>query len=100
MRQPGPAQIFMRQVKDSLVICIAMNRCHKAFTIPNSSLRTFAMGAKQFVVQDPISITLFFEGSYLSAFTQRTNPAKSLHGADTITFLAPAVICFEASLHW
>ena len=34
----------------------------KPYSTPNSSTRIFAMGARQFVVQDPIEMMLCFEG--------------------------------------
>ncbi len=42
------------------------------FLIPKCSCRTFASGARQFVVHDALEMILCLEGSYMSAFTPST----------------------------
>lgn len=65
--------------------------------MPKLSWRTFATGAKQFVVQDALEIILWATGSYFSSFTPSTIVKSiSLPGALTSTFLAPAVMCLLA----
>ena len=74
----------------------------KPLTIPNFSSITLATGAKQFVVQDAIEITLCFAGSYSFSFTPKTIVISSfVAGAEIITFLAPAAmwaLAFSASV--
>ena len=66
---------------------------HNVISIPNCSSKTLATGAKQFVVQDAIEITLCFVVSYSLSFTPKTIVISSfLAGAEMITFLAPAVM--------
>ena len=63
----------------------------KPLTIPNFSSITLATGAKQFVVQDAIEITLCLAGSYSWSLTPKTIVLSSFEaGAEMITFLAPA----------
>jgi len=58
--------------------------------MPNESLSTFASGASEFVVQEPLEKTSWLSGSSLSSFTPRTNVGTSpLDGAEMMTFLAP-----------
>ena len=58
--------------------------------MPNLSFRTFAIGARQLVVQEALE-TKFMSLVYLSRLTPQTNiGVSSLDGADMTTFLAPA----------
>src|SRR5271157_422170 len=68
-------------------------------TILKLSLRTFAIGARQFVVQEALEITLCFVGSYLSSFTPNTMVMSSLvAGAVMMTFFTgPRKCCFADS---
>ena len=67
-------------------------------TIPNSSSRTLAIGARQFVVHEALEIMLWFVGSYLSWLTPITIvTSSSVAGAEMITFFAPPAMCFFAS---
>ena len=60
--------------------------------MPQLSLRTLAMGARQLVVQEALE-TKVMSLVYLSRFTPQTNMGvSSLEGADMMTFLAPASI--------
>ena len=69
----------------------------KPFSISKLSLSTFARGARQLVVHDPLEMMLWPAGSYFSSFTPSTTvKSASLPGALMITFFAPAVRCFEA----
>src|SRR5689334_12895814 len=62
------------------------------------SCTTFAIGARQFVVQEALEITWCFDGSYLSSFTPRTMViSSSLAGAEMMTFLTGPRRCFFAS---
>ena len=66
-------------------------------TMPNASSMALAIGAKQLVVHEALEIILSVAGSYLSSFTPMTIVMSSpLAGAEMITFLAPAVMCFPA----
>jgi hypothetical protein len=57
---------------------------------------TLAKGAKQFVVQEAFDKILISSVSSLW-FTPITNiGVSSLEGAERITFLAPALMCFAA----
>lgn len=49
---------------------------------------TFAMGARQFVVQEALDTTCI-SGEYLSWLTPITNIGASCDGAEITTFLAP-----------
>ena len=61
-------------------------------TIPKLSLRTFAIGARQFVVQEAFE-TNCVPFTYVSSFTPQTNiGVSSFEGADITTYLAPALI--------
>ena len=61
--------------------------------MPKLSFSTFAMGARQFVVQDALDTNCMSE-VYLSWFTPMTNMGvSSLEGADMTTCLAPASMC-------
>ena len=61
-------------------------------TIPKLSSNTFAIGARQFVVQEPFETMLCFAGSYCSWFTPITSVMSWFFaGALMMTFLAPAV---------
>ena len=63
----------------------------------NSSLRAFAIGARQFVVHDAFEITVWAVGSYCSWFTPMTMVMSSLvAGAEMMTFLAPPSMCARA----
>jgi hypothetical protein len=58
--------------------------------MPNESLSTFAKGASEFVVHEPLEKTSWLSGSSLWSFTPRTNVGTSpLAGAEMMTFLAP-----------
>src|SRR5581483_1068605 len=57
-------------------------------TMPKVSCSTLTMGARQFVVQEALEITLCLAASYLSSFTPRTMVTSSLvAGAEMMTFL-------------
>ena len=63
-------------------------------SIPNVSWTTFAAGARQFVVQLALLITLWLAGSYLSSLTPRTIVMSSpFAGALMTTLRAPAARC-------
>src|SRR6266567_1365507 len=67
-------------------------------TILNSSLTTFAIGARQFVVQEALEMILCLAGSYLSSLTPRTMVMSSfLAGAEMMTFLTGPRRCLRAS---
>src|SRR5579871_5109661 len=67
-------------------------------TILNSSLITFATGARQFVVQDAFEMMLCFDASYLSWLTPSTTVTSSfLAGAEMMTFFTDPRRCFLAS---
>ena len=71
----------------------------RPFSIPNSSLKTFANGARQFVVHDAFEMMWWLAGSYRCSFTPITKVASSpVAGAEIRTFLAPASMCLMASL--
>src|ERR687893_1702221 len=66
----------------------------RPFSIPIASCRTFAMGARQLVVQDALEMIVCADGSYLSWFTPMTRVMSSpFAGAEMITFLAPLSAC-------
>ena len=66
--------------------------------ISNASLKTFASGARQFVVQDAFEMITSVSGLYVSSFTPMTMVASSpVAGAETRTFLAPPAMCLRAS---
>ncbi len=71
--------------------------------MPNVSLSTFAIGARQFVVQDAFEMTVCLAGSYLSSLTPSTTVKSSFFaGAEMMTFLAPFSTCtfaFSASVN-
>ena len=57
-------------------------------TMPKVSCRTLTTGARQFVVQQALEMTLCLAASYLSSFTPRTMVTSSLvAGAEMMTFL-------------
>ncbi len=59
--------------------------------MPNSSLSTLAIGARQLVVHDALEMTCGWSASYSSWLTPITIVMSSLEaGAEMITFLAPA----------
>src|SRR5690606_25554954 len=66
-----------------------------ASTIPKLSFMIFAIGARQFVVQDAfeIIVSVAFNSLWL---TPITNIGAVLEGAEITTFLAPAFKCAEA----
>ena len=66
------------------------------YSIPKLFSKTIATGAKQFVVQDPLEITLcsFFKSLLFTPCT--IVKSTSFPGADIITFYAPAFKCFPA----
>jgi len=62
--------------------------------MPNSSCTALAIGARQFVVQDALEITVCFSASYWSSLTPITIVMSSCEaGAEMITFLAPPSMC-------
>src|SRR5256885_3622607 len=67
------------------------------------SCSTFAIGARQLVVQDALEMIECRAGSYLSSLTPRTSVMSSfLAGAEMMPFLAPPARCafaFSASVH-
>ena len=66
----------------------------RPFSMPNVSLSTFAIGARQFVVQDAFEMIVCLAGSYLSSLTPMTIVMSSfLAGAEMMTFLAPSSTC-------
>src|SRR4051794_30924931 len=66
--------------------------------MPNASLRTFASGARQFVVQDAL-LMIVCEPSYRSSLTPMTIVmSSSVAGAEMMTFFAPpSSTCLRAS---
>jgi hypothetical protein len=69
----------------------------RPFSIPNASSRTFASGARQFVVQDALEM-MVCEPSYASSFTPMTTVRSgSVAGAEMTTFFAPASRCLLAA---
>ncbi len=69
----------------------------RPLTMPNSSLRALAIGARQLVVHDALEITVWAVGSYCSWFTPMTMVMSSLvAGAEMMTFLAPPSMCARA----
>src|SRR3954468_17436812 len=68
-------------------------------TILKVSWMTFAIGARQLVVQEALEMTLCLDGSYLSSLTPSTTVTSSFFaGAEMITFLTGPRRCFLASL--
>jgi hypothetical protein len=63
--------------------------------MPNASSRTFATGARQFVVQDAL-LMILCSGFRMSWFTPITTIASisSFAGTVSTTFFAPASTCF------
>src|SRR6188472_4756410 len=62
--------------------------------MPNSSLSTLAIGARQLVVHDALEMTWWLAGSYSSWLTPITMVMSSLEaGAEMMTLLAPASMC-------
>src|SRR5699024_4842061 len=93
-----PLQSFLEG--PSTVFCVAVVECTvviRPSTMPNLSLRTLVMGARQLVVQDALETT-FMSGVYLSRFTPQTKVGVSLSfaGAEMTTFLAPPLKWAEA----
>ena len=67
-------------------------------TMLKASLTTFAIGARQLVVQEALEMMLCFAGSYLSSFTPMTMVMSSfLAGAEMMTFFTVPRRCFLAS---
>src|SRR5262249_17510983 len=84
----------------SCVGCVAVAACTVVISpssSPNESLITFAIGARQLVVQLALLITVCFDGSYFSWFTLKhnvgTTPGSLLVGAEMSTRFAPASMC-------
>ena len=66
-------------------------------SIPKVSLRIFAIGATQFVVQDAFEMIECCSGSNMSSLTPSTSVTSgSVAGAEMTTFFAPASRCFCA----
>ncbi|CAB5040495.1 unannotated protein [freshwater metagenome] len=66
--------------------------------MPQLSLRTLAIGARQLVVHDAFEIIWWLAGSYFSWLTPITIVmSSSLAGAEMMTFFAPDAMCFPAS---
>src|SRR5215475_6243052 len=62
-------------------------------SMPKASFRTFAIGARQFVVHDAFEMIVSLAGSYLSSLTPITIVTSSfVAGAEMMTFLAPPVM--------
>jgi hypothetical protein len=62
--------------------------------MPTVSFRTFAIGARQFVVQEAFEMIVCFAASYLSSLTPSTIVMSSpLAGAEMMTFFAPLSAC-------
>ena len=81
----GPSTVFWVAV----VACTVVIR---PSVMPHLSWRTFAMGARQLVVQDALE-TKVMSVVYFWLLTPMTNiGVSSLEGADKMTFLAPASI--------
>ena len=69
----------------------------KPRSTPNVSFSTFAIGARQFVVQEAFEMMLCASGSYRSSLTPRASVMSgSVAGAEMMTFFAPASRCFCA----
>ncbi len=63
-------------------------------SMPNVSWSTFAIGARQLVVQEALEMMVCFAGSYVSSLTPITMVMSSfLAGAEMMTFLAPPSMC-------
>jgi len=56
-------KILVWKIEDALVIRITMDRAHERARRPNLSCNTFAIGARQFVVQLALETILCFAGS-------------------------------------
>src|SRR3954447_10528214 len=66
--------------------------------MPIASLATFATGARQLVVHDALEMTWCASLSYFSKLTPRTTVMSSSDaGAEMMTLVAPASMCFCAS---
>src|SRR5512133_3387661 len=82
----------------STVFCVAVAACTVGIRprlMPQLSFRILATGARQLVVQEAL-LMMVWAASLLS-LTPKTNiGVSSLDGADRITFLAPALMCFCA----
>src|SRR5467141_1441754 len=62
----------------------------RPFSMVKVSCSTFAIGARQLVVQDAFEMIECTAGSYLSSLTPMTSVMSSfLAGAEMMTFLAP-----------
>src|SRR5687768_3516077 len=62
----------------------------RPLTMPRSSWRAFAIGARQFVVQEALEMTVWLSASYALWLTPMTTVMSSLDaGAEMMTFLAP-----------
>ena len=67
------------------------------FSMPNSSLSTFATGASPFVVHDALLMIVCLSGSKVPSFTPSTIVLSSFFaGAEMITLRAPASMCARA----
>ena len=61
--------------------------------MPKFSMRTFATGARQLVVQEALEMMLCFSASYSPSFTPMTMVASSpFAGHVMTTFFAPALM--------
>src|SRR6266513_912197 len=64
----------------------------KPWSMPKLSLRTFATGARQLVVQEALEMMWCFAGSYLSWLIPKATVMSGFFaGAEISTFFAPAV---------
>jgi antitoxin component of MazEF toxin-antitoxin module len=83
-------------IQGILIISISMNGGHQTVTIPNCIVQHFAIGARQFVVQEAQEIIVSLP-SRISWFTLKTTVFKSpVAGAEITTLLAPAFKCASA----
>jgi len=93
--EKDPADLPWKEMGIDIVL-----ECTGAFRDIKGAGKHIAAGAKQLVVQEPMSMILSFAGSNLSALTPSKNVgiSWSLAGAEMSSYLAPAAMCFPAPL--
>ena len=85
----GPSTVFWVAVEAWTVVM-------SPSLIPNLSLITLAIGARQFVVHEALETMVSTAGLYLVWLTPMTYMGASLEGAEMMTFLAPPLRWAEA----
>merc|ERR1719230_1293840 len=95
-----PARQSAPFMEPSTVSCEAVAACTvvmRPCLMPNFSLMVFTSGARPLVVHDAHETTCIDSGSYSSVLTPTTmvGVSASLAGAEMMTFLAPASMCFR-----